>query len=116
MVELYGPPHTKVWGVGVFKVSNELGIGWVQPPLGDDAQAVVYEIPEAIRASLNKLHLAVESLGDPVVAREALYADDRFDQVFEGVGNHVAVFRVMPMKDSAQALKIRSCLPMWSIS
>ena len=57
--------------------------------LGDDAQAVVFEIPEAIRASLNKLHLAVESLGGPVVAREAPHAGDRFDPVFEGVGERL---------------------------
>ena len=46
--------------------------------MGDDAQAVIFEVAEAIRAPLNEFHLAVEFLGDPVVA------GDRFDPVIEG--------------------------------
>ena len=32
-----------------------------------DTQAVVFEIPEAIRSSLDQFHFSVEAFGDPVV-------------------------------------------------
>ena len=38
--------------------------------LGDDTQAVVFEIPEAIRTALDQFHFPMESLGDAIVARE----------------------------------------------
>lgn len=63
--------------------------------LGDDAQAVVIEIPEAIRTSLDELHLAVESFGDPVVAGETPHAGDRLDPVIEGVGESLQGSRLI---------------------
>ena len=42
----------------------------------EDTQAVVLEVAEAIRASLDELHLAMEAFRDSVVAREAPHADD----------------------------------------
>ena len=56
---------------------------------GDDTQPIVFEIPKAIRTALDQLHLAVESFGDPVVAREAPHAGDRFDPVIEGIGERL---------------------------
>ena len=63
--------------------------------MGDDSQAIVFEFPEAIRTALDQLHLAVESFGDPVVAREAPHAGDRFDPVVEGVGERLQGSRLI---------------------
>ena len=52
--------------------------------LGDDAQAVVFEVPEAIRAALDQFHLPVEAFGDAVVAGGAPHAGDRLDPVGQG--------------------------------
>ena len=58
---------------------------WFSSALSDDAKAVVLEIPEAIRATLDQLHLAVEPFGNPVVACEPPHAGDGFYPVLQGV-------------------------------
>ncbi len=75
---------TKDWGRMRFFEVLSVGDLRVSSALGDDAQAVIFEVAEAIRTPLNEFHLAVESLGDPVVAGEAPHAGDRFDPVIEG--------------------------------
>ena len=57
--------------------------------MGDHTQAVVFEVPEAIGAALDELHLAVESFGDPVVAHEPPHARDRFPPLFQRVGQRL---------------------------
>ena len=44
-----------------------LGLDLGSTALCDHAQAVVLEVPEAVGAALDELHLAVEALGDAVV-------------------------------------------------
>lgn len=58
----------------------------VSTALGDDSQAVVLEVSEAIRSALDELHLAVEAFGDSVVARKPPHAGDRFLPVLQGIG------------------------------
>jgi len=52
--------------------------------LGDDAQAVVGKVSEAVGAALDEFHLSVEAFGDAVVAGKAPHADDFLDPVGEG--------------------------------
>ena len=53
-----------------------MGQGMDLPALGDDAQEVVFEVPEAANPALNKVRFAVEALGDAVVTGEAPHTDD----------------------------------------
>ena len=46
------------------------------PALGDDAQAVVIEVTEAVSATLNEFHFSVEPFGDAVVFGDAPHACD----------------------------------------
>jgi len=46
--------------------------------LGDDAQAVVGKVSEAIGTALDEFHLAMEAFGNAVVAGEAPHAHDLF--------------------------------------
>ena len=58
----------KKWGRG------QLLMFWLTA-LGDDAQAVVVEVSEAVGAALDEFHLSVEALGDAIVAGEAPHGD-----------------------------------------
>ena len=60
--------------------------------LGDDAEAVVIEVSEAVGAALDEFHFAVEAFGDAVVAGEAPHADDLLRPIMEGLGEGVSVF------------------------
>ena len=52
--------------------------------MGDDAQAVVVEISEAIGAGLDEFHFSVEAFGDGVVFGEAPHGDEGILPILEG--------------------------------
>ena len=54
--------------------------------MGDDSEAVVFEVFKAVGSSLDELHLAMEALGDAVVFAEAPHAGDGLHPVREGLG------------------------------
>lgn len=49
--------------------------------LGDDLQAIVFEVSEAINATLDQFHFPVKALGDPAVAGGPPHAGDQLDPV-----------------------------------
>ena len=93
--------YTKVWGRGIFLiVDNGLAA------LGDDAQAVVFEVPKAVCTALDEFHFPVEALGDAVVLGEAPHAGDGFLPVEQGFGERLEWFEIgvpeladVPVKD-----------------
>jgi len=54
--------------------------------LGDNAEAVVLEVSEAVGAALDELHFSVEALGDAVVFGEAPHGGQGFAPRVEGSG------------------------------
>ena len=54
--------------------------------MGDDSEAVVFEVLKPVGPSLDEFHLPVEALGDPVVLGEAPHAGDGLHPVREGLG------------------------------
>lgn len=81
--------------------------------LGDDSEAVVFEVLKSVCPSLDELHFAMEAFGDPVVLGEAPHAGDGFHPVPKGPGEGLqwlegAVFEFtdMPQEllDEARAL------------
>ena len=62
--------------------------------MGDDAQAVVFEVSKAIGPSLDEFHLPVEAFGDAVVLGEAPHACDGFLPVEQGSGECLQWFKV----------------------
>ena len=65
-----------------------LGFGEVETggsaALGDDAEAIVLEVSEAIGASLDELHLSVEALGDAVGFGKSPHGGDLGQPGLEG--------------------------------
>lgn len=62
--------------------------------LGDDTQAVVFEVPEAVCAALDEFHFPVESFGDAVVLGEAPHAGDGFLPFEQGSGESFERFEI----------------------
>ena len=58
---------------------------WRLTALSDDAEAVILEVPKAVSAALDELHLAMEALGDAVVLGEAPHAGDLLAPGGEGL-------------------------------
>ena len=54
--------------------------------MGDDSEAVVFEVLKTIGTSLDELHFAMEALGDAVVLGEAPHAGDGLHPVRKGLG------------------------------
>lgn len=54
--------------------------------MGDDSEAVVFEVFKAVSSSLDELHFAMEALGDAVVLGKAPHAGDGLHPVREGLG------------------------------
>ena len=53
--------------------------------MGDDAQAVVVEISEAIGSALDEFHFSVEAFSDAVIFGEAPHGDEGFLPILEGI-------------------------------
>lgn len=53
--------------------------------MGDDAQAVVFEVSQAVSSALDEFHFSVVAFGDAVVAAEAPHPHDFFFPVFQGL-------------------------------
>lgn len=81
--------YTKVWGRGIFLIVHN-GL----PALGDDAQAVVFEVPKAVCAALDEFHFPVEALGDAVVLGKAPHAGDGLLPVKQGSGERLEWFEI----------------------
>ena len=54
--------------------------------LGDDAQAVVVEVFEAVSTALDEFHFAVEAFGDAIVSGEAPHGGQGLAPGVEGLG------------------------------
>ena len=62
--------------------------------LGDDTQAVVFEVSKAVGTALDEFHLSVEALGDAVVLCKAPHAGDGLLPVEQGFGESLQRFQV----------------------
>ena len=54
--------------------------------MSDDSEAIVFEVFKSVGSSLDKLHFAMEALGDAVVLGEAPHAGDGLHPVRKGLG------------------------------
>lgn len=72
--------------------------------MGDDSEAVVFEVFKSVGSSLDEFHFAMEAFGDPVVLGEAPHAGDGFHPVPEGLSQGFewlegAVFEFIDMSE-----------------
>ena len=61
-------------------------LGFGLTALGDDAQAVVVEVSEAVSTALDEFHFAMEAFGDAVVACKSPHGGDGFEPGLESPG------------------------------
>ena len=74
--------------------------------MGDDTEAVVFEVSKAISTALDEFHFAMEALGDAVVLYEAPHTGNGFLPIKQGSSEYLQWFKIgvlelvnMPVKD-----------------
>ena len=66
--------------------------------MGDDAEAVIFEVSEAVSAALDEFHFPVEALGDTIVFGKAPHAGDGFGPRAQGIGQRDEGFKAAGCK------------------